>query len=323
MKTEVPVVKIIRNLASNGEEYAEEIREWLNESRENIDIYQDILNIWQVTGTFPERFFPDRNKAWQNVQQKISFQNRKYILYRKITRIAAAVTILLLSVWAGTRFDNWKQPVYSEIISPPGHKTRIILPDSSVVLLNSGSRIRYSQNFSEHDRNIYLEGEGFFDIRKDLTRKFIVSTSTLNIKVFGTSFNVKAYETDQSIEVGLKNGRIRIDHDQKEIVQLEPGQVAIFNKNSKELKVDKMDIDLVSAWTRDEMVFEENTMAEIVKYLQRWYDIEIKISPDLLNEDLFTFKLKTESLRELLGLINIIKPIKYQINGKRVLITKP
>lgn len=323
MKSEVPVDKIIRNIVSKGVEYADEIQKWWDESGENKDTYQDIFNIWQVTETFPERFSPDRNKAWQNVRQKINFKKRKYILYRRIAQIAAAVIIILLSIWMGTRFDNWEQATYSEIISPPGQKTRIILPDSSIILLNSDSRIRYSQNFTKHDRNIYLDGEGFFDVRRDLTREFIVSTSSLKIKVFGTSFNVKSYDNDQTIEVGLKNGRIAIDHYQKEIVQLDPGQVATFNKNKNELKVDRMDKDLISAWTRNEMVFEEDTMDEIVKYLERWYDVEIKISPELLNGDLFTFKVKTESLRELLDLINLLRPIKYQIEGKRVFITKP
>ena len=84
-----------------------------------------------------------------------------------------------------------------------------------------------------------------------------------------------------------------------------------------------MNINLVSAWTRDEMIFQEDSLEEIIKYMERWYGVNIKIAPELLDGELLTFKVKTESLNELLSLINILKPIKYHVDGKQVVITKP
>jgi len=324
MENQVPIYKIIRNIASNGVEYAREIREWLDDSIENKDVYQDLLNIWQVTGSFPERFSPDRPKAWLKVQKHIHSQKRKYFLYRRIAQIAAAIIVVSLSVWTGTELDNRKQKhQYTEIFSPAGQKTRIVLPDSTIVLLNGNSQIRYSRNFNEDSRNVELTGEGYFDVRKDLSRQFIVKTSELDVKVFGTSFNVKAFENDQTVEIGLKNGQIGIDRNEKEIVQLTPGQVATFDKKEQKLDVGKMDINLVSAWTREEMVFEEDSLEEIVKYMERWYGVDIQVAPELRDGELLTFKVKTESLGELLKLINLLKPIKYHIDGKQVVITKP
>ncbi|HBL74143.1 MAG: hypothetical protein A2W90_22450 [Bacteroidetes bacterium GWF2_42_66] len=323
MENKVPVYKIIRNIASKGAEYADETREWLDGSNENKQIYQDLLNLWQVTGAFPGRFHPDRPQAWRKVQKQIHARERKYFIYRRVAQIAAAIVIVFLSVWTGTKIDNLAQPNYTEVISPAGQKTRIILPDSSTVLLNGGSRIRYSQNFSKQNRNVELQGEGYFDVRKDLHRQFIVNTSGLNVKVFGTSFNVKAYENDPLIEIGLKSGSIGIDRDNTEIVQLVPGQVATFNKNEKQLNVVKMNVDLVSAWTRDEMIFEENSLEEIVKYMERWYGVNILLAPELQDGELLTLKVKTESLQELLEMINLLKPIGYKVDGKQVIITKP
>lgn len=324
MENQVPVYKIIRNIASNGAEYAKEIREWLDDSNENRTVYHDLLNVWQVTGSFPERFSPNRPKAWQNVQQHIHSQKRQYFLYSRIAQIAAAIIVVFLSIWSGTKLDHLNQkPQYTEVFSPAGQKTRIILPDSSIVLLNGNSKIRYSQNYNEDNRKIELVGEGYFDVRKDISRQFIVNTSELDVKVFGTSFNVKAYEDDQTLEVGLKNGKIGIDRDGKKIVQLTPGQMASFDKKEQKLDVVKMDIDLVSAWTREEMVFEEDSLEEIVKYMERWYGVNIQVAPELLDGELLTFKVKTESLNELLNLISILKPIKYHIDGKKVVISKP
>jgi ferric-dicitrate binding protein FerR (iron transport regulator) len=323
MQNNISTEKIIWHIASKGKEYAVEINDWLNESDENKKIYLDIRNLWQLTGKFPPRFSPNRQEAWQKVRRQIHVPPRQYILYRRIAQIAAALIVILLSVWFGTELDRWEQPVYSEVISPAGQKTRVILPDQSVVLLNGGSQIRYSSNFNGHDRTVELQGEGYFDVQKDHSKQFVVHTDQLNIKVFGTSFNVKAYKDDQIIEVGLKSGQIGIDRENKEITRLQPGQVATFNKDGSKLVVGEMDIDLVSAWTNDELIFEERSMEEIMESMERWYGVDITVAPELLDVDRFTFRVKTESLRELLELINLLKPIKYKIEGKQVMIIKP
>lgn len=324
MENQVPIHKIIRNIASNGVEYEKEIRKWLDDSNENKKVYQDLLKIWQVTGSFPKRFSPNRPKAWKKVQQHIHSQKGKYYTYRRIGQIAAAIIVVFLSVWTGTQIDNRKQKSqYTEVFSPAGQKTRIVLPDRSIVLLNGNSRIRYSRNFNDENRRIALEGEGYFEVQKDLSRQFIVSTTELNVKVFGTSFNVKAYENDQTVEVGLTEGKIGIDRHDKEIVQLTAGQVATFDKNEQKLEEGSVDVNLVTAWTRQEMIFEEDSLEEIIKYMERWYGVDIQVSPELLDGELLTFKVKTESLNELLSLINLLKPIQYQIDGKKVIITNP
>ena len=324
MENQVPIYMIIRNIASNGVEYAMEIREWLDGSNENKKVYQDLLHVWQVTGNFPERFSPNRPEAWKKVQQHIHSQKKKYFLYHRIGQVAAAIIVIFLSIWSGTELDRWKhKPQYTEVFSPAGQKTRIILPDSSVVLLNGNSQIRYNLNFNDKNRSVELKGEGYFDVRKDLSKQFIVSTSELDVNVFGTSFNVKAYENDQTVEVGLKSGKIGIDRHEKVIAQLIPGQIATFDKKEQKLDVGKMDINLVSAWTREEMLFEEDSLEEIIKYIERRYGVNIQVAPELLDGERLTFKVKTESLSELLNLINLLKPIKYHIDGKQVIITKP
>lgn len=323
MENEIPAYKIIRNIASDGQEYALDIKKWLAGSKENGKIYQDFLNIWQITGTFPNRFLPDRPKAWLKVQQQIHTRKKNNILYKRATQTAAAIIIIALSMWTGTKLRNDSEVGFTEIVAPVGQKTHVILPDSSTVLLNGDSRIRYRQDFSEH-RNIELQGEGYFDVRKNLARQFIVSTHELKIKVFGTSFNVKAYDDDQVVEVGLRSGRVGIEGpEQTEFVRLVPGQLATFNRHEKKVDIKEMDMNLVSAWVRDELVFEENSMKEIVKYIERWYGIEIDLDPELMDGERLTFKVKTESLHELLSLINMFKPIAYQIDGKHVTITKP
>lgn len=324
MENQVPIDKIIRNIATKGAEFSEEVQQWLNSSEQNMQVYIDLYNLWQVTGSFPERFTPDKSKAWRKVQSHIQTQNAKYNLIRKFKQIAAAIIIIMLSIWVGMELEKQNPKLqYTEVISPAGQKTRIILPDSSIVLLNGNSKIKYSQFFNEKDRKVELTGEGYFDVRKDASRSFIVSTNELRVKVFGTAFNIKAYDNDVDVEISLKSGSIGIDRNDDEVLRLSPGEMAIFDKEGQTFLVEKVDADLVSAWTRDEMVFEENSFNEIIKYLERWYGVQIQVAPELLDGELYTFKVKTESLLELLKLINLLKPIEYQIDGKQVVISKP
>ena len=323
MKRKVSVNKIIQNIVSGNRKYADEICDWLSESDDNRKIYQNFFELWQITGSFPESFVPHRKAAWQNVRKHIYSRKKKLLFYREIIKIAAMIVVVISCIGIGTKLGNFKKPCYSEIIALSGHKTKVILPDSSVVMLNGGSVLKYNLNFNEDNRIVELQGEGYFDVRKDLSNRFIVRTSELSVKVFGTAFNVKAYSDDVNVEVGLKRGNIEIDRNKKKIVHLIPGEVAIFNKNAKELKISKMDVNLISAWTRNELIFDEDSLSEVIKSMERWYGVDINVAPELIDGERYTFKVKTESLRELLKLINLLNPINYKINGKEVLITKP
>jgi ferric-dicitrate binding protein FerR (iron transport regulator) len=323
MGNRTPLYKLFRNIASGGREYSEETRQWMDDAS-NKKIYRDLLNVWRVMGNFPNPFSPDKQKAWHKVQYQIHSQRPKYFLYKKIATVAAACIVIFLSVWLGTEINRRTySTLYTEVISPAGQKTRVVLPDGSAVMLNGASHIRYSNNFGEHDRTIVLQGEGYFDVKKDLSKQFIVQTAAFDINVYGTSFNVKAYDDDQMAEVGLKEGKIGIGRSGKKILQLDPGQAATFNYVNKKLAVQKVNVDLLSAWTRNEMAFDEKPMAEIVKYMERWYGVKIKIAPELLDGQLYTFIIKTESLQEALRLIDLLKPIKYTVNGTEVIVIKP
>jgi ferric-dicitrate binding protein FerR (iron transport regulator) len=218
---------------------------------------------------------------------------------------------------------NQGSEFYTEILSPAGQKTQIMLPDSSIVHLNGATTIRYNNAFDEENRYVELEGEGYFDVRKNTHKAFIVHTRELDVKVYGTSFNVNAYYDDKTVEVGLKHGSVGIEQNNREVLRMEPGQLAIYNKESDQFKVNNEDINMISAWTNNELVFDEKPFNLICKYLERWYGVDITLSSDLVDNEKYTFRLKTESLHEVLNLINELKPINYEIRGEDVKITKP
>ncbi len=316
-------MKIVRHIVSNGREYSKEIDAWFNECKENRNIYQDLLAVWQLTGELPPSFSPNRAKAWERVRSTIKVSQRRMNIYRLASQVAAAVIIIFVSIWIGAKVDSWRPLEFTEITSPPGQKTQILLPDSSTVWLNGGSKIKYAQNFNQANRNVELVGEGYFDVRKNFSSQFVVKVNAIDVKVFGTQFNVKAYDDGKKVEVGLKTGSIGIESDGRTLIKLNPGDFLTYDKESKEIELEKKAVDLVLAWTKNELVFEEQTIKEVFDYFEHWYGVHFSVDQEVLDGELLTFKIKTESLNEALSLLKLLKPMEYQINGERVTVIKP
>jgi transmembrane sensor len=211
-------------------------------------------------------------------------------------------------------------------INPRGQKSVMLLPDGTKVWLNADSKLTYAKNFGERDlREVYLEGEAFFDVLSNPARPFIVRTSDLNIKVLGTSFNVKSYSDDGRIETTLVEGRVEIDKptdfsrkDSK--VVLRPNQKATFSKESHEIKIKEVAASEAVAWRHDRLVFKSESFSEVIKQLERWYNVSIRVEQ---NENLscpLTASIEKESLEEILDFLAVTHKISFTISGDEVFI---
>ena len=172
--------------------------------------------------------------------------------------------------------------VLNQIIIPYGNQSRIVLSDSTVVWLNAGSRLIYPTLFKNKTREVLLIGEAFFEVAKNPGKPFIVKTSDLYINVLGTQFNVSAYAEDEVIQTVLKEGSVDIrrkgtlffEHD----VVLKPNQMASFNKTSNDTKINTVDPDYYTLWTKGLISFEDIDLNRVVKKLERFYNISVSFS---------------------------------------------
>ena len=211
-------------------------------------------------------------------------------------------------------------------INPRGQKSVMLLADGTKVWLNADTKLTYAKNFGEHDlREVYLEGEAFFEVMSDPDKPFIVHTSELNIKVLGTSFNVKSYAEDGHIETTLVEGKVEVDKRRvpsgsEGKVILKPNQRATFSKESHDIDVEEVVADEAVAWRRDRLVFKSESLSEVIKQLERWYNVKIHVENA---EDLscpLTANIEKESLSTVLDLLAVTHNISFTINGKEVLI---
>ncbi|CAG4999476.1 hypothetical protein DYBT9275_02237 [Dyadobacter sp. CECT 9275] len=240
--------------------------------------------------------------------------------------LAACVVILLIG---GITF--YKNPFLSGAITvstKADEITRLVLPDSSVVWLKAGSRIRYNRKMRTGPaRELFLEGEGFFDIAHHPSRPFIVHTSFLHIKVLGTIFNVRSNSQDQEVETTLFKGSVRIDQKDNTTgpVTLLPNQRAVYSKGSGLLKVSNLSSE--KAIDKKEipkpgvsMVFDEKPFEDLLAHMEQKFGVRIYIHNRSLLRCSVTADLEKESLTEILNLLKISYGISYSIYGRELFI---
>lgn len=323
MENNIPWNSIVKNLKGHAtpEEQAA-LDHWLNEDESHSQILSEIQNVYSLTSSIPRYFYPDKEKAWRKIDRQTRSSGTKVTqLFNRLKYTAAAAVLLLVSL---TLFWNYHARTvedrrhFSEIVAPPGQKTMVVLPDSSLVWLNSGSSLKYNGNFNVKDREVVLTGEAFFDVKRNEAKKFSVRTGILSVQVYGTAFNVKNYENDSYQEITVSEGRVGISNKTGELKQLTPGQQAVLTKSTNKLAFSKADPAVVSSWKDNELKFDNTPFDEVVKYLERWYGVSINIDPSMIGKHQYTFKIKTESLTEILEKIKVMTPIAYEIDGKDV-----
>ena len=220
--------------------------------------------------------------AYYQAQTKIK-TNRRKNMYNQLMRYAAFLTIpLFLSslvlgylYFSGTETDE----KYAEVVTATGSVIRYELPDHSVVWLNAGSTLRYPTTFKKDNRLVELKGEAYFEVQADKDRPFYVNTPNgLSIYVYGTKFNVAAYEDDNYIETVLEKGKVNVITPDQETIVLAPGEQLLYDKQSQKTKKNKVDVYGKIAWKDGKLIFRNASLEEILKRLERHFNVEIQFN---------------------------------------------
>jgi len=232
---------------------------------------------------------------------------------------------------------------------PFGSKSRVILPDGSVVTLNSGSSLKYSAlDFNSGNRSVFLTGEGFFNVTKDPARPFYATTPGIKVKVLGTTFNLKAYPDENIEEATVVTGEVEIyvssDKTEKgKSIILKPNQKAVFVKSDNEFRTNNTTnvnpvikpvtlrtvnlqpsskIEQTVSWKEDKLIFDNEPFSNLVIKIERWYNVEIDVKYQELNSARFTGRFDKETLEQVLNALVTVTPFKYIIKQNIITITK-
>lgn len=248
---------------------------------------------------------------------------RKNFLWLKV---AALVAILVGAVLLYNRealfFSNSGHLVLVKVQTKAANTRTVTLGDGSVVKINSSSRFRYPKKFSGDNRNVYLSGEAFFDVKKDLQHPFIVHTEKMDVQVLGTAFNVKIYPNDDFAETTLIRGKVvvTLKDDKKEQFTLQPNDKFTLAEGKGQVNQTESGGVEETAWTSDELVFKNKNFDQVSRLFERHYDVKIFFKDPDLKKVEFTAHFTKENINEALDVLKFIENFNYSIKGKNVYI---
>ena len=214
--------------------------------------------------------------------------------------------------------------VFHSLKVPYGKRFDIILSDNSKVYLNSGSTLKYPVKFLDNQiREVFLEGEAFFEVSEDEKNIFRVNSNGINVEVYGTKFNFKNYPEDYISDVVLVNGSVGISSSEnKSVTKLSPGFKGSVDKES--FKVDKVKINtkIYTSWIDGQVIFRRESFNQIITKLERLYNVTIIINNEKISEELFNASIDTEEekIEDVLNYFNKIYNIEYQIFNNKIII---
>ena len=311
-----------------SEEELVEVNAWMKESEENARQLFRMEEIYHL-GKFNQ--YADRKqmaRAEKQLYKKLDEEKRKQ---NKILRMHrwmkyAAMIAVILVIGGGSGYwlyQNGNNQHMMVAVANEGIVKEIILPDGTKVWLNNSATLKYPREFSEKERNVYLDGEAYFEVTKNRHKPFTVQSDAMRVRVLGTTFNFKCDKNYRIAEVTLIEGEIEVKGNKEEgQIILAPGQRAELNKNNGRLTVKQVDAKMDAVWHDNLIPFQKADIFTISTALERFYDIKIILSPDMRADKTYSGVLKKKSTIEsvLKSLQNSIS-IDYKIVGNNIFIS--
>jgi len=273
-----------------------------------------------------------KQEEWRNsIQERIGYKRIKtrknpgYILTARNAAIWIVTVLTALGIYAINSFNPKNdQLVFAETINPNGQRSKIILSDSSIVYLGADSRLKYPEKFSSHTREIYLEGEAFFEVTKNPGKPFIIHTGTVQTQVLGTSFKIEAFkEHPLVVMVEVATGKVKVDQVTealtKSLAILIPGQKVVFDHGK--VRLGEVDPEEVRDLKKARLTFNDVSLYDISTVLQRWYNVKIIFKRAAKSKERMTLTLDASvSLNKILNVLATAGHFNYKIENREIII---
>lgn len=323
---------------SDAEE--KKVKEWANENTKNKKELELLTKIWKSPASdLPE---PNLDTALRNVREKITkvstidaehdsevFKIKRRIGNKNLFEFlippgflkAAAVIIICI---AGIFFvSKWFSAKSLNEISVANKMIKdVVLSDGTKVKLDAGSTLKYSEKFEGDKREVFMNGEGYFEVNSDKIRPFIVYTNSAQIIVLGTKFNVRAWQKNDKVVVMVVDGKVLFgkskDDNETDNVTVLKGQISSIDEKGNVSPPVYTDVSEHLSWMKREMHFQSKTLEEVLDQLSRWYDIKFSLPDDSYKKYLITVFIQNKPINDILELISLMMNFKYEKSGNHV-----
>lgn len=255
--------------------------------------------------------------AYRQTQKRITLSDRKKFVIKYLSRVAVILLLPLLTSTAILSYlfinnsELQEEIAYYSVNSAPGLVTQLELPDRSKVWLNAGSTLRYPSRFDAKKREVYLSGEGYFDVESDQASPFyVIVDERIKVKAYGTKFNVNSYNDDTVFETVLESGKVDVIIGDKPLT-LNESESASFNKENNKVSVSKIYTDEKTSWKDGRLIFRNTTLEDVVKKLSRRYNVDIVLHRESTINYRFRASFTNETITQVLNYMKLAAPLEW------------
>ena len=250
---------------------------------------------------------------------KIRFRLKPWLAVAASLLILIGGLIAYKAVQHGKAGDAFSDTLYTTA----GQKRHITLPDGTDIMLNASSTLRIAADFDDKNREVFLQGEGWFDVKRNTAKPFIVHTGKVATQVLGTHFNITAYGDDGYIRVSLVQGKVQVDmnNDISKRVILDPGKEFVYSKTDGKILVQDFTIPEITGWKENKLVFNYDSWPDAAKKLSRWYGIKVSLNGNELLHNKLKATFNNIPLTEVMQQISIVSAISWKIKSGELIIS--
>ncbi|RYY00185.1 DUF4974 domain-containing protein [bacterium] len=296
------------------------LEDWRLQSAENDAFYEEVVVFFEMM-EFGQQLSENEIEAAYK-----EFLNKKEVkvvpLYRRILPHVSIAAALLLAFFIGQYIAELKSNVAVETVFTvdKGSKSKTILPDGTEVWLNSATNLKVSRDFGTKDRRVKLEGEAFFDVAHDKERPFIVETSSIDVKVHGTSFNLSSYPKEET-RVALFKGSVELLSINGQSVMMKPDDVIAYRAETGKFHLVNETLEKEYAWRDSKFIFRNERFEQIVSKLERVFNVDISVMNKAVLSKKFTGDfVQNETLPEILGIMSKVGEFSFKTKGRQIVI---
>lgn len=262
-----------------------------------------------------------RSDTWNLMQAS---KGKSSMIYFQLIKVAASISMIIMIsfiILNSTPREEVNQKISMvEKSNPKGRKTTFQLPDGSIVVLNSESKLTFPEVFDSTKRVVELTGEAFFDVAENKEWPFVVVGGNTETTALGTSFNVKVWPEENRTEIALVSGSVKVHHvnDKTEDIWLQPGEKLTHDFQSNQFVVSSFNFLEVAGWKDKILVFKNASLDEFVKRMEKWYDVKFSIIGETNQSWSIDGEFRDISLEEIIKNLSFLYNIEYKIEDKNV-----
>ncbi|MEA2106446.1 MAG: FecR domain-containing protein [Bacteroidota bacterium] len=306
------------------------LNQWIEQSTEHKNLFNEVKNDLEIINKYKAMERVNVDSAWDNLKSRIEAdekheeKKKRTINFNRVLRYAAMIVVI-----AGLGFlfnmiyqENFGYYSFTEYTADNETSNEIVLPDGTKVYLNENSSLKYPEGFNGTQRKVKLTGEAFFDVTKNKDKPFIIDVKNAEIRVLGTSFNVRTNIDDSDVEVYVETGMVEVSRKKsgENNILVDPGNVGIVTKS--EIKKQKNLDPNVLAWKTKNIVFREEHLVNVFNTLSRVYHVDIHAEDEEILNYRLTSTFTKQDIKSVMEVICVTFNLKVDYQNNRIIVLK-